>query len=119
MDRFKKDRLALARLLAVAGGLVALVGVLVAIFVTGLDFILVIQEEDIEISRTLVGMGWALVGVLGGIMSWTHPRVPGAFMLMAGVAGLVTIPEYFSVGGALLIVGSLMAFSSKIADTAD
>ena len=56
MDQLKKDRLALARLLAVIGGLAGLVGVPVAVFVTGLDFIPVIEDEGIEVYRTLVGM---------------------------------------------------------------
>lgn len=52
-------------------------------------------------------------------MSWTHPRVPAVFMLVAGIAGLVTMPAYFSVWGALLIGEALLASSIKGAEAAD
>ena len=103
----------MAQLLAVSGGLAGLIGVLVAIFVTGLDFVLVIEEENIEVSKTLVGMSWALVGLLGGVMSWGNPRIPGLFMLVSGVAGLITIPIYFVAGGILLLLGAIMALTEK------
>ena len=70
-----KSREEMSRLLAVGGGLVGLLGVLVGILITGLDFVLVIKDENIEVSRTLVGMSWGLVGILGGVMSWKNPRV--------------------------------------------
>jgi hypothetical protein len=115
---FAKTRDGRARLLAVAGGLAGLVGVLVAIFVTGLDFVLVIKDENIEVSRTLVGMSWALVGILGGIMSWRDTKIPAIFMLVAGIAGLFTMPPYFAVGGGLLIIGGLMSLTSGAKRTA-
>ncbi len=96
-----------------------MVGVLVAIFVTGLDFVLVIRDENIEVSRTLVGMTWALVGILGGTMSWRNPKVPGMFMLVSGIAGLITIPAYFVVGGILLVLGAVMAVTSKSGNPLD
>ena len=68
LHEFVRTRAGVGRLLAVCGGLAGLGGVLVAIFVTGLDFVLVVKDENIEVSRTLVGMSRALVGILGGIM---------------------------------------------------
>ena len=102
-----------ARLLAVGGALVGLLGVLIGISVTGLDFVLVIKDENVEVSRTLVGMAWSLMGLLGGVMSWREPRVPGLLMAVAGVGGLVTMPAYFSAGGILLLIGAAIALSSK------
>ena len=107
------NRARLARSLGVVGGAVGLAGVLIAIFFSGLDFVLVISDENIEVSRTLVGMAWSMIGILGGIMSWKNPKVPGAVMLISGVAGLVTMPEYFSVGGIILIIGAVVALTSK------
>ena len=108
-----KNRILMARLLAVGGGLAGLVGVLVAVSITGLDFVPVIRDENIEVPRTLVGLAWALVGVFGGIMSWKNNRVPALFMLVAGVAGIITIPEYFAVGGALLLIAAVITMTNK------
>ena len=113
LHEFVRTRAGVGRLLAVCGGLAGLGGVLVAIFVTGLDFVLVVKDENIEVSRTLVGMSWALVGILGGIMKWRNTRIPALFMLLAGLAGLFTMPAYFAVGGLLLIAGGLIAFVTQ------
>ena len=106
----------MARSVAVAGGVLGVVGVLIAMAVSGLDFVLVIRDENIEVSRTLVGMSWGLVGVLGGVMGWSNPKVPGVVMLVSGVAGIITMPAYFSGGGVLLLVAAAMALSWKSND---
>ena len=108
-----KNKDTTARILAVVGGLVGMLGVLGAIVISGLDFVLVVKDENIEASRSLVGMSWGLVGILGGVMKWGDIRIPGLVMLLGGVAGLVTMPAYFSVGGVILIAAAALAFSSR------
>ena len=92
-------------------------GILVAITINGLDLVLVIKDENIEISRTLVGMAWAMVGILGGVMAWRSPTIPGLVMAVAGVAGIVTIPVYFAAGGILLLLAALVALTSPYGAT--
>ena len=99
------SRLKIARLLAIIGGLAGFVGVVIGIGFNGLGFILVIKDEDIEVSRTLVGMAWALTGILGGVIVWGSSKVPGLIMLVSGVGGIVTMPAYFAVGGFLFATG--------------
>ena len=113
ITRLVKSRETLYRTLGLAGGIAGLVGVLVAIVANGLDFVLVINDENIEISRALVGMSWGMMGALGGIMSWSNPTIPGLLMLISGIAGLITIPAYFSVGGILLIIGAVLALATR------
>ena len=108
-----KDREKTARFLGVSGGLVGFAGILVAITVNGLDFVLVIKDENIEVSRTLVGMAWAMVGILGAIMAWRNPTIPGLVMAAGGVAGIVTLPAYFAAGGTLLLLAALLALTSS------
>ena len=113
MRRLLDDRIRVARTLGVAGGLAGLLGVLVAVFVSGLDFFFLFSGENIEVSRTLVAMAWSLTGALGAVMSWKNPMVPGFLMGISGIAGIVTIPEYFSVGGILLLMGAVVALSIR------
>ena len=113
------SREGMSRMLGVFGGMAALLGVLVGIVVTGLDYVVVIREDNIEVPRSLVGMSWALVGVLGGVMSWRNPVVPGVVMLVSGIAGLVTMPAYFSAGGGLLLSGAVIALTTRGRKKAD
>ena len=107
------SRLNFARFLAIIGGLAGFIGVVIGIGFNGLDFILVIKDEDIEVSRTLVGMAWALTGILGGVIVWGSSKVPGLIMLVSGVGGIVTMPAYFAVGGFLLPLGAVAALTTK------
>ena len=107
-----RNRQKAVRLLGVTGGIAGFVGILVAITFNGLDLVLVIKDENIEISRTLVGMAWAMVGILGAIMWWRNSTIPGLVIAVGGVAGIVTIPVYFAAGGVLLLLAALVALIS-------
>ena len=105
--------------MVIAGGLTAFISMFVALWVIGMDFVLGFGKEGILISRPLVGMWLALMGVLGGVMSWRDSKVPGLFALATGIGGFLTIPIYFTAGGVLLVLGAVLMMASKPASTAD
>ena len=70
-------------------------------------------------SRTLMALTWALAGTLGGLISWRDSKIPGLIMVVSGFAGIVILPAYFAAGGALLIMGAVLAFASKSESTVE
>ena len=116
MKQLKKIRARQERIgrgIAVAGGLAAFIGMFVALWIIGMDFVIGFGGQGLLISRPLVGMWLALMGVLGGVMTWKDSKVPGLFAFACGVGGFLTIPVYFTAGGILLVVGSVLMVTSK------
>ena len=109
----------IGRSVVVIGGLTAFIGMFVALWIIGLDFVLGFGREGILISRPLVGMWLALMGVLGGVMTWKDSKIPGLFAFATGVGGFLTIPIYFTAGGVLLVIGGVLMMTSKPAPSAD
>ena len=109
----------IGRSVVVIGGLTAFIGMFVALWIIGLDFVLGFGREGILISRPLVGMWLALMGVLGGVMTWKDSKIPGLFAFATGVGGFLTIPIYFTAGGVLLVIGAVLMMTSKPAPSAD
>ena len=101
------------RALVIVGGLAAFLGMFAALWIIGMDFVLGFGKEGILISRPLVGMWLALMGILGGVMSWRNSKVPGLFAFATGIGGFLTIPVYFTAGGILLVLGAVLMITSK------
>ena len=119
IEKLRSRQERIGRAVVIAGGLAALIGMSVALWVIGMDFVLGFGREGILISRPLVGMWLALMGILGGVMTWKDAKVPGSFAFATGVGGFLTIPIYFAAGGALLILGAVLMIASKPGPGAD
>lgn len=105
--------LRLAGPLGLIGGVAGLVASGVAIYFDGLAAVVITAPVRILISNTLLGVAWALMGIMGSIMHGRDPKVGSSFMMAGGIGGLVSIPGYFFAPAALLLAGGILQFFKK------
>jgi len=55
----------------------------------------------------------ALTGIVGAALAVRKPAVAAALMLVAGIAGLIGIRQFFALAGAMFFVGALIAFRGR------
>ncbi|MBI2165521.1 MAG: hypothetical protein HYU29_03850 [Chloroflexi bacterium] len=103
----------MASSVSVIGGLSGIVASLVALWMLGLDVVSISSPFQLYVSRSIMGIGWALVGLLGGVMVGRDPKVPATFAIAGAVGGVLTLGSYFVVPGVLMLAGGVLFFLRK------
>lgn len=98
-----------ATVLGIIGGVAGGIGATIAIVIGGIGT----AFGDTE-SSSIAGLGYvalflAIVGVVGGAIAIPKPKLAGVFMLVSGIGGTIAVSLGFAFGGALLVVGGILA----------
>jgi len=102
-----------AIILGVVGGVA---GVLSALFV------LLLPEEieyfagldtDTLIGLVIVAIVASIIGIVGGVVAISRPRIAGYLMILSGIAGVLALSIGYVVAGPLLIVAGAAARSAS------
>lgn len=102
-----------ARPLGLVGGLTALVASFMAIALDGLYILVVTSPFNFRISLSLLAISWALMAIMGSVMTGRDPKVSGAFLIAGAVGGLVTVPTYLAIPAIPLLLAGILFFVKK------
>lgn len=101
----------------VAALILGIIGGLAGIFGGGLTFTIggLGQVFDMEDAAMVTNLGLAAVpagalGIIGGALALSKPKLAGILMLVSAIAGLIFVSALYSVAFVLLIVGAILAF---------
>ncbi len=99
-----------ATILGVIGGIAGGIGATVAIVMGGISTAFGDIEGASITDLGYVALGLSILGVVGGAISIPKPRAAGVFMLVSGIGGAIAVSLAYAFGGALLVVGGILAF---------
>ncbi len=103
----------LALPLALTGSSLAVIASLVSIGVMGLDAIIINEPVELRVSRTVLGIAWGFVSLMGCAMTWQNFKVPAFVIMLGAVGGLVAIPSYFAAPSIFMLLGGMLYFFQK------
>lgn len=98
-----------ATVLGVIGGVAGGIGATIAIVIGGIGSALGDIEGGSITHLGYAALGLAIVGAVGGAIAVPKPRLAGAFMLVSGIGGVIAVSLAYAFGGALLVVGGILA----------
>lgn len=104
--------------LGLLGGIFGFIGALFALFIGGVDAVL-----NSTGTSEVIGLGWAAVifsilAIVGCVVVRSKAKLGGAFLLIAGIGGLISISFYYLLPAVLLIIAGLMGLIKKDKPTA-
>ena len=102
-----------ALVLGIVGGIGAFIGAIIVLAIGGLG-----NAFHAEGAGEIIGLGWAavpfaLIGIIGGALAISKPKVAGILMLVSAVGGFIAISAGYLFGGPLLIVGGIISLVAK------
>lgn len=102
-----------ALIIGIIGALGGIGGALFALTIGGLGGVF-----GAEGAEMVVGLGWAaivisLIALVAAALAIAKPMVAGIIMIIAGVAGIISISYAYVIGGPLLIIAGILAIIGK------
>jgi len=102
-----------ALIIGIIGSLAGIGGALFALMVGGLSGVF-----GAEGAEMVVGLGWAaivisLIALVAAALAIAKPLEAGIAMIIAGIAGIISISVAYVIGGPLLIIAGILAIIGK------
>jgi hypothetical protein len=102
-----------ALVLGIVGGVLGLIAGILAITVGGIG-----QAVNANGAGTVTGLGFlafvmAVVGLVGGALALSKPRVGALLLLVAGIVGFIAVSAFWLLSGPLMLIGALLAFLGR------
>ena len=99
--------------LGLLGGIFGFFAAFAALFIGGID-----AAFSSSGTSDIVGLGWAavifsIVGIVGSAMVKSKAKVGGILMIIAAIAGVISVSAFYILPGILLLIGGLMGVFRK------
>lgn len=107
-----------ALILGILGGLFGLGGAIVVLFTGGIAGAFNAEGADLVTTLGLAALPLAILGIVGGSLALSKPKVAGWLMLISAVGGTIAISAGYAIGGIMLFIGSIFAFLGRKKDVA-
>lgn len=96
-------------ILGILGGLFGLGGAILVFFTGGVAGAFSAEGADTMVSLGLAAIPFAILGIIGGSLAMSKPKIAGWLMLISAVGGTISISAGYVLGGVMLFVGGIFA----------
>jgi len=97
-------------ILGILGAYLALVGAIFALFAGGVAGAFNAEGADTVMGLGLAAIPFAILGIVGGALGMSKPKVAGWLMLISAIGGTISISAGYILGGIMLLIGAIFAF---------
>jgi len=98
-----------ALILGLLGGIAGLFASGFAMFVGGVGSAFAVEGAETVTGLGLAAIPLAILGMVGGAIAITRPKIAGILMLISAVGGLICISMVYVIPFLLLLVGAILA----------
>lgn len=98
-----------ALILGILGGLFGLGGAIMVLFVGGAASAFNAEGAETVASLGLAAIPFSILGIVGGSLALSKPKVAGWLMLISAIGGTIAISAGYALGGIMLFIAAIFA----------
>jgi len=100
-------------ILGIVGGIAGMCGAAFALFVGGVDAAFSASGTSSVVSLGVIAIFFSLLGLIGGGLALSKPKVAGVMMLISAIGGVISISWGYAVALPILLAGGIFALIGK------